>query len=93
MALDARTRSSIYGKLVPVLGDEDANALMSQFPAAEGDELVSKQFLRTEIADLRTEMADLRTEMAERFHRQTVWLGGTVVASSALIIGSIPLLT
>lgn len=99
MALDARTRSSIYGKLVPVLGDEDANALMSQFPAAEADELVSKQFLRAEMADLRaemadlrTDMADLRTEMAERFHRQTVWLGGTVVASSALIIGSIPLL-
>lgn len=31
MALDARTRSSIYGKLVGVLGEHDANMLMSEF--------------------------------------------------------------
>lgn len=59
MALDARTRSSIYGKLVSVLGDDDANAWMSQFP---------KQFLRAEMAELssefRSEMSDLRSEFA-----------------------------
>lgn len=63
MALDARTRSSIYGKLEPILGEEDANALMSQFPTLEGDELVTKQFLRAEMAELRTEFAGLRTEV------------------------------
>ena len=60
MALDARTRSSIYGKLVTVLGDDDANALMSEFPSVEADELVTKQFLRAELAELRSE---LRSEM------------------------------
>ena len=68
MALDARHRSSIYGKLVPVLGEEDANALMTEFPSVEADELVTKQFLRAELVelrgDLRGEMAELRTELS-----------------------------
>jgi hypothetical protein len=78
MALDARTRSSIYDKLTPILGEHDANALMSEFPSVEADELVTKQFLRAELADL-------RTEMAERFHQQTVWFGGALGAATALL--------
>jgi hypothetical protein len=52
MALDARHRSSLYLKFVPLVGEEDANALMSQFPASEAEELVTKQFLRAELAEL-----------------------------------------
>lgn len=85
MALDARTRSSIYQKLVPTLGEHDANALMSEFPAIEADELVTKQFLRAELAelrgDLRGEIADLRAEM----QRQTIWLGGALAAATGLL--------
>jgi hypothetical protein len=69
MAIDAAHRSSIYQSLVPVLGEEDANILMSEFPATEADELVTKGFLRGEIADLRTELrseiANVRIEMGE----------------------------
>jgi hypothetical protein len=56
MSLDARTRSSLYRKLVPILGDDDANALMTQFPSVEADELVTKQFLRAEIETMKGEM-------------------------------------
>ena len=70
MALDARHRSSIYGKLVPVLGEEDANALMTEFPSVEADELVTKQFLRAELAELRGELrgeiGDLRNDLTLR---------------------------
>ncbi len=69
MALDARHRSSIYGKLVPVLGEEDANALMTEFPSVEADELVTKQFLRAELAEFRSEfrgdLADVRGEIGD----------------------------
>ncbi len=73
MALDARHRTSIYQKLLPLLGDDDTNALMTEYPSIEADELVTKQFLRAELAitrgDLRAEMAELRDslrgEMAE----------------------------
>lgn len=67
MALDAAHRSSIYEKLRPILGDEDANVLMSEFPSLEAEELVTKDFLRAELAltrgELRGEMADLRQEL------------------------------
>lgn len=97
MALDARTRSSIYGKFAEILGDDDANALMSQFPLVEADELVTKQYLRAELgllrSELRGEIVDLRSDMLHRFHRQTVWLGGNVVASAGAVIAAIPLLS
>ncbi len=78
MALDARSRSSIYQNLVPILGEHDANLLMSEFPSVEADELVTKQFLRAELAEL-------RTEFAEALHRQTMWLGGAIAGATALL--------
>ena len=96
MALDARTRSSLYDKFAAMLGSDDANALMSQFPSLEADELVTTQFLRAELAELRREfgeshaglrleIAALRTDMMERFHQQTVWFGGALAAATALL--------
>ncbi len=63
MALDAAHRSSIYQKLLPVLGDDDANALMSEFPSVEAAELVTKDFLRAELAVLRGELGVVRGEL------------------------------
>ena len=74
MTLDARHRSSIYTKLVPLLGEDDANALMSEFPSTESDELVTKQFLRA--------------ELAERFQQHTAWTLGAIAAST-VILGTI----
>jgi hypothetical protein len=85
MALDAQSRSSIYQKLVPTLGEHDANVLMSQFPSIEADELVTRQFLRAELAELRMEIGGLESRINERFHRQTLWLGSAVAGSTALL--------
>ena len=89
MALDARHRSSIYTKLVPLLGEDDANALMSEYPSVEADELVTKQFLRAELAELRRDMdgglAAVRTELAELENRLTVRLGGAIASSTAVL--------
>mgnify|MGYP006174815111 CR=1 FL=1 len=52
MALDARSRASIFEALSPVIGEDNANKLMSEFPSIEADELVTKQFLRAELAEL-----------------------------------------
>lgn len=78
MALDARHRSSLYLKFVPLVGEEDANALMSQFPASEAEELVTKQFLRAELATLRSEMAALE-------NRLTLRLGGALGVATAIL--------
>jgi hypothetical protein len=71
MALDARTRSSIYQNLAPILGEHDANELMSQFPSIEADELVTKDFLRAELAELEA--------------RLMLRLGSAIAASTALL--------
>lgn len=90
MVLDARHRSSIYQKLVPLLGDDDANALMSEFPSYDGDELVTKQFLRAELAltrgELRSELAELRSDMSALETRLTVRLGAAIAASTSILL-------
>ena len=78
MALDARHRVSIYQKLVPILGDDDTNALMTQYPSIEADELVTKQFLRAELGALET--------------RLTLRLGAALAAQTTLLLGAMSLL-
>ncbi len=63
MALSAKHRSTIYERLSPMLGEEEVEALLSQFPARDLDEPVTKEFVRAEISGVRTEMADLRSDL------------------------------
>jgi hypothetical protein len=97
MALDAAHRASIYEKLRPVLGDENANVLMSEFPSVEAQELVTKDFLRAELAtlggELRVEMAGLRTDMAELKTALTVRIGAAIAACTALQLTALGVLT
>jgi hypothetical protein len=68
MALSEKHRSSIYQGLLQFLGEEEAQALLSQFPARDLDVPVTKEFVRAEIAEVRTELhaglADVRAEAA-----------------------------
>ena len=75
MALDAAHRSSIYQKLVPVLGKEDANVLMSEFPAIEADELVTKDFLRAELVLTRGELREEMTTLGQDLRGEVASLG------------------
>jgi ribosomal protein L29 len=79
MALDARSRSSIYQNLVPILGEHDANLLMSEFPSVEADELVTKQFLRAELAELRAELRGEMAELRAELHGEMAGLRGEMV--------------
>ena len=56
---------------MPILGEHDANVLMSQFPSVEADALVTKQLLRAELAALEA--------------RMTIRLGSAIAASTALL--------
>ena len=89
MTIDAAHRASIYEKLRPILGDEDANVLMSEFPSVGGHELVNKDFVRAELAQLRGEVAltrgELHSEMSSLETRLTVRLGSAIAASTALL--------
>ena len=63
MALSQKHRSSIYTHLTPIIGEEEAEALLSHFPARDLDEPVTKEFVRAEIAEVRTEIAELRGDL------------------------------
>jgi hypothetical protein len=87
MPLSQKHRSSIYRTLSPLLGEEEAEAMLSQFPAHEVDELVTRGHLRAELADLRSELrtglSDLRVDMQRGFRLQTTWLTGVLFAAVA----------
>jgi len=70
MALLEKQRTSLFTKLIPVIGEEDAQALLAQFPAREVDEpathaavAVAKAELHVEIEAVRTEIESVRTEI------------------------------
>ena len=89
MALDARHRTSIYQKLVPILGDDDTNALMTEFPSIEADELVTRQFLR---AELELTKGELRSELHHLETRLLVRMGAGFAANAAITIAAVGLL-
>jgi hypothetical protein len=80
VALSEKHRSSIYLTLAPMLGEEEAEALLSQFPARELDEPVTKEFVRAEIAGV-------RAELHERLRQQTAWMAGALVAGMGVASG------
>lgn len=63
--------------------------MVHQFPSIEADELVTKQFLRAELAltrgELRSEMGELRTDMAALETRLMLRLGGSIAASTTVL--------
>jgi hypothetical protein len=87
MALSEKHRSSIYQGLIKFLGEEEAQALLSQFPARDLDEPVTKEFVRAEIAEVRTEIAGLRADIGDRFREQTMWMAGSLIAGMGVAVG------
>jgi predicted nucleic acid-binding Zn-ribbon protein len=69
VALLAKHRGTIHQKLSPLIGDEEAEALLAQFPSRDDEEPITKHHLDSELAKLRSElrgeMKDLRTEVKE----------------------------
>jgi hypothetical protein len=83
MALAEKHRSVIYAHFVETIGEEAAEAMLSQFPARDLDEPVTKEFvaltageLRTEIIELRDELHTEITELRGELHREITELRG-----------------
>ncbi len=62
--------------------------MMSEFSSVQADELVTRQFLRAELALTRGEVEELRTEMEAEFHQQTIQLY-TALGVAAAILGTV----
>jgi hypothetical protein len=68
-----------------VIGEEEADALLAEFPTRDGDELVTKDFLRAELAETRTELAEFRAEVTDRFRQQTIWMSSLMTALVGIV--------
>jgi len=62
MALSQKHRTAIFEGLVPLLGEEVAEAFVAEFPVAEHDDLHTKRFPRAEPTEPRDKT---RTDTAE----------------------------
>ena len=72
MALKAKSRSTLYDKLSPIVGDEEVvDDLLAQFPARDIDEPITRDHMRAEFATFRgevaAEFAAVRGEVAAEF--------------------------
>jgi hypothetical protein len=75
-----RNPCSSAGTAVTAQGYRWLVALMAEFPASEGDELVTKSYLRAELAELRTEIANLRSDLTVRMISVTAVATAVIVA-------------
>lgn len=69
MAISEKLRASIFRKLSPVIGEEETEAVLSNFPARDVEEPVTKEHLQLELTLIRTDLdaglAAVRLEIAE----------------------------
>jgi hypothetical protein len=63
VALSQKHRSVLFDHLAPQVGDDVAEALMAAFPFGDGDEIVTKDFLRAELAELRADILIKQTSV------------------------------
>jgi hypothetical protein len=67
MALSEKSRTRIYLGLEPMLGEEATAEMLAYFPARDGDEPATEEFVRAEIAALRGSMETLEANTEARF--------------------------
>ena len=79
MVMNTRTRSSLYQSFVSLVGEEEAEAMLAEFPAKASDEPITKDYLGQEMAKIRTEMAHLE-------NRLYVAMVGTVAIATGIIL-------
>lgn len=72
----------------PLLGEEEAEALLSQFPARDLDEPLTKEFVRAEISELELRLG---SRFDDKLTAQTRWTVGTIVGVGAAVIGAVGL--
>ncbi len=90
MALKAKSRSTLFNTLSPIVGDEEVvDDLLAQFPARDIDEPISRDHMRAEFATFRgevaAEFAAVRSEMTTEFAAVRSEVAAGFAATSAEI--------
>ena len=83
MALLEKHRSVLYAHFVEEVGEEAAQAMLDQFPVRDVDELVTKEYLAVQVAELRLEMGRQTERLMSRLQ---LVVGVGFAAFSALVL-------
>ena len=67
MALSAEARSTLYQTLSPLVGEKAIEEMLSNFPARDVDEPVTKEHLDLRFAQVDVRFAELHDEFTARF--------------------------
>ena len=70
MALSQQHRSSLYLTLSPLVGREEAEALLQEFPANDRDVPATKDFVRAEVGVLRSELHQELGLVRQEMHQE-----------------------
>ncbi len=74
-------RRSIHSSLTPILGGEETEALMSEFPASASDMPATKSDLALLRHDVERQFDGFRVEMHDLFRRMMMWMISTIVVA------------
>ena len=83
MALLEKHRSVIYAHFVEEVGEEAAQAMLDQFPVRDVDDLVTKDHLARQMAELRVEMGKQTERLMTRMQ---IVVGVGFAAFSAVVL-------
>ena len=87
MAMLQKHRSVIYAHFVEEVGEEAAQAMLDQFPVRDVDELVTKEYLGQQLAELRLDLSTQIHQQTERLMtRMQIVVGVGFAAFSALVL-------
>jgi hypothetical protein len=73
----------MYRTLSPVLGEEEAEAMLAEFPRHSPDDLVTKDYLDMRLA---TMDADLRAAIDRSARQMIMWLVSTNLVIAGFVI-------
>ena len=86
IALTNKSRTAIYNALTDIIEEEALEEMLTNFPAREIDEPVTRDFLAAQMSDLRGEMTQMESRLQDRLATQTRWMVAMIVAAPTVTV-------
>jgi len=93
MALTNKSRTAIYTGLSDFIEEEALEEMLTNFPARDIDEPVTRDYLAAQMSQMRTEltqidvrMAQIESRIQDRLASQTRWMVGMIIAVPAVTV-------
>ena len=86
MALTNKSRTAIFNGLTDIIAEEALEEMLTNFPAREIDEPVTRDFLAARFAESDVRMAQMEGRIQDRLATQTRWMVAMIVAAPTVTV-------